>query len=148
MALAKNAAAFTIMADGIPIIYAGQEQHFSGAKDPNNREALWPSGYNTDSKLYKLIAKANAIRNLAIRQNKDYITNKVSHARSSAFERIKSDKVRTAPSTRMKTRSPCARDQMARRQSPLSRTKVRTGTSTRSRWQTRASRAVIPSRRS
>lgn len=78
MALAKNAAAFTIMADGIPIIYAGQEQHFSGAKDPNNREALWPSGYNTDSKLYRLISKANKIRNRAISQNKEYITDNVS----------------------------------------------------------------------
>ena len=76
-ALGKNAAAFSIMADGIPIVYAGQEQQFSGAKDPENREALWLSGYNTKSELYTLISKANGIRNHAIKHNKNYVTSKV-----------------------------------------------------------------------
>ncbi|KAJ5772917.1 hypothetical protein N7457_007813 [Penicillium paradoxum] len=67
IALAKNAATFTIMADGIPIIYAGQEQHFSGGEDPANREATWLSGFDTDAELYKLIAKANGIRNVAVK---------------------------------------------------------------------------------
>ncbi|KAJ5466958.1 hypothetical protein N7475_004710 [Penicillium sp. IBT 31633x] len=67
ISLAKNAAAFTIMADGIPIVYAGQEQHYSGGEDPANREALWLSGYNTDSELYKLIASANGVRNVAVK---------------------------------------------------------------------------------
>ena len=44
MSLAKNAIAFTIMGDGIPIVYQGQEQHFSGGADPGSREALWLSG--------------------------------------------------------------------------------------------------------
>ncbi|KAJ5669398.1 hypothetical protein N7462_010468 [Penicillium macrosclerotiorum] len=74
MSLAKNVATFTIMADGIPIIYAGQEQHYSGSSDPANREAVWLSGYSTDSDLYKLIAKANSIRSHAISQSSDYIT--------------------------------------------------------------------------
>ncbi|KAI9767536.1 MAG: Alpha-amylase A type-3 [Geoglossum simile] len=43
MALAKNVIAFTILADGIPIIYQGQEHHFDGSSDPANREALWPT---------------------------------------------------------------------------------------------------------
>lgn len=77
MSLAKNAAAFTVMADGIPIIYAGQEQHYNGGADPANREAVWLSGYNTDAELYKLIAKANAIRSQAIAKNSRYITYKV-----------------------------------------------------------------------
>ncbi|KAF3389655.1 Alpha-amylase A type-3 [Penicillium rolfsii] len=76
MSLAKNAAAFTIMADGIPIIYAGQEQHYSGGSDPANREAVWLSGYSTESELYKLIAKANAIRSHAINESDSYITYK------------------------------------------------------------------------
>ncbi|KAJ5368735.1 uncharacterized protein N7496_008495 [Penicillium cataractarum] len=76
MSLAKNAAAFTIMADGIPIIYAGQEQHYSGGSDPANREAVWLSGYSTESELYKLIAKANAIRSHAITESDTYITYK------------------------------------------------------------------------
>lgn len=78
MSLAKNAATFTIMSDGIPIIYAGQEQHYSGGSVPYNREAVWLSGYNTDSELYRLIAQVNAVRNKAIYQAEDYITYKVS----------------------------------------------------------------------
>lgn len=77
MSLAKNAAAFTIMADGIPIIYAGQEQHYDGGADPANREAVWLSGYDTSVALYKLIAKGNAIRSHAISKNSGYITYKV-----------------------------------------------------------------------
>lgn len=76
MSRAKNAAAFTIMADGIPIIYADQEQHYSGGSDPANREAVWLSGYNTDSELYKLIAKVNAIRSYAISKSASSITYK------------------------------------------------------------------------
>ncbi|KAJ5216985.1 family 13 alpha amylase in complex with acarbose [Penicillium chermesinum] len=76
MSLAQNAAAFTIMSDGIPIIYAGQEQHYQGGNVPNNREAVWLSGYNTDSELYKLISQANAVRNQAIYRNSSYLTYK------------------------------------------------------------------------
>jgi alpha-amylase len=77
MALAKNAAAFIILSDGIPIIYAGQEQHYSGGADPANREAAWLSGYSSTSELYKLIATANAIRNHAISKDPGYVTYKV-----------------------------------------------------------------------
>ncbi|KAJ5899751.1 hypothetical protein N7495_004495 [Penicillium taxi] len=76
MSLAKNAVAFTIMADGIPIIYAGQEQHYSGSNDPYNREATWLSKYNTTSELYQLVAVVNAVRNHAIYASSDYITYK------------------------------------------------------------------------
>ncbi|KAH7039737.1 alpha-amylase [Microdochium trichocladiopsis] len=62
----KTAIAYTILSDGIPIIYQGQEQGFSGKEDPGNREALWPSGYNTASDNYNLIAKVNQIRNQAV----------------------------------------------------------------------------------
>ncbi|KAI1298828.1 alpha-amylase [Xylaria venustula] len=72
-ALDKNAIAFVMLSDGIPIIYQGQEQHFSGASDPNNREALWPSGYATDNELYPWIAKLNQIRNQAIYVNDTYL---------------------------------------------------------------------------
>ncbi|KAL4872900.1 hypothetical protein BDV12DRAFT_112781 [Aspergillus spectabilis] len=76
IALAQNAAAFVILSDGIPIIYAGQEQHYSGAEDPYNREATWLSGYSTDSEIYQLIAKANKIRTHAIGQDEEWITYK------------------------------------------------------------------------
>jgi len=73
-ALAKNAIAFTMLADGVPIIYQGQEQHFSGSSVPNNREALWQSGYSTSSQLYPFIATINKIRKQAIKQDTGYLT--------------------------------------------------------------------------
>ncbi|KAL1969253.1 hypothetical protein VTN77DRAFT_9445 [Rasamsonia byssochlamydoides] len=74
--LAKNAIAFVILSDGIPIIYAGQEQHYSGGNDPANREATWLSGYNTSAELYQFIASANAIRAHAISKDSGYLTYK------------------------------------------------------------------------
>jgi alpha-amylase len=73
-ALAKNAIAFTMLADGVPIIYQGQEQHFSGSSVPNNREALWQSAYSTSSQLYPFIATINKIRKQAIKQDTGYTT--------------------------------------------------------------------------
>ncbi|KAI0905526.1 alpha-amylase [Ustulina deusta] len=71
IALAKNAIAFAMLMDGIPIIYQGQEQHFSGAGDPDNREALWTSDYATDNELYPWIRKLNQIRHQAISADGD-----------------------------------------------------------------------------
>lgn len=76
IALAKNAIAFTILSDGIPIIYAGQEQHYSGGNDPANREAVWLSGYSTTSELYQFIAVSNQIRNYTIYVDEGYLTYK------------------------------------------------------------------------
>ncbi|KAH8820547.1 glycoside hydrolase family 13 protein [Xylogone sp. PMI_703] len=76
LSLAKNAIAFTILADGIPIIYQGQEQHYSGGGVPNDREALWLSGYSTTSPLYTWIASLNQIRNQAIFKDNSYLTYK------------------------------------------------------------------------
>ncbi|KAL4875938.1 glycoside hydrolase superfamily [Aspergillus karnatakaensis] len=70
--LAKNILTFTLLFDGIPIIYQGQEQHFSGTHDPYNREPLWPSQYNTSSPLYKHISTLNRIRKHAIQLDPTY----------------------------------------------------------------------------
>jgi alpha-amylase len=75
-ALAQNIIAYTILADGIPIIYAGQEQHYSGGNDPSNREATWLSGYSTTSTLYKHVASLNQVRNQAIYKDSTYLTYK------------------------------------------------------------------------
>ncbi|KAL4873278.1 hypothetical protein BDV12DRAFT_182498 [Aspergillus spectabilis] len=72
LTLAKNILTFTLLFDGIPIIYQGQEQHFSGTHDPYNREALWPSAYNTSSPLYKHITTLNKIRKQAIQLDPTY----------------------------------------------------------------------------
>ncbi|GAB1311163.1 alpha-amylase [Madurella fahalii] len=74
MALAKNAISFTMLKDGIPIIYQGQEQHYAGGGTPNNREAVWLSGYSTSSELYTWITKLNQIRTHAIDEDAGYLT--------------------------------------------------------------------------
>lgn len=71
---AKNVIAFTILQDGTPIIYAGQEQRYSGSGVPYNREAVWLSGYNTGSDLYTWTGKLNQIRNQAIYKDPTYLT--------------------------------------------------------------------------
>ncbi|KAH0378125.1 alpha-amylase, partial [Aureobasidium melanogenum] len=74
MSLAKNIITYTIMSDGIPIMYEGQEQHYSGAQDPYNREAVWLSGYNTGAPLYTHTASVNQIRNHALYVDGDWLT--------------------------------------------------------------------------
>ncbi|EAW23731.1 putative alpha-amylase [Aspergillus fischeri NRRL 181] len=73
---AKNVISFMFFSDGIPIVYAGQEQHYSGGADPANREAVWLSGYSTSATLYSWIASTNKIRKLAISKDSAYITSK------------------------------------------------------------------------
>ena len=77
IAAASNVITFTMIADGIPILYQGQEQHYDargGANDPYNREALWFSEYNTDADLYKLVANLNKARKNAIRNDPSFLT--------------------------------------------------------------------------
>jgi len=54
------------MFDGIPIVYYGLEQAFTGGPDPGNREALWPSGY-ANTTAVQVISKLNKIRNWMIK---------------------------------------------------------------------------------
>ncbi|KAH9886141.1 glycoside hydrolase superfamily [Xylariomycetidae sp. FL2044] len=63
--LLKNALAYVILARGVPIVYYGTEQGFSGGADPNNREDLWRTGYDTDADLYQAIARLNGARDAA-----------------------------------------------------------------------------------
>ncbi|KAF2871480.1 glycoside hydrolase superfamily [Massariosphaeria phaeospora] len=74
LSLVKNALAFTIMSDGIPILYQGQEQHFSGGDDPGCREALWSSGYSTTTPLYAHTALLNQLRNHISATHPAYLT--------------------------------------------------------------------------
>ncbi|TDZ12996.1 Alpha-amylase 2 [Colletotrichum spinosum] len=61
-ALLRNAITFTMLMDGIPIIYQGLEQGYTGGEIPLSREALWFSGYNTQSELYLFIKKLVCLR--------------------------------------------------------------------------------------
>lgn len=63
----RNALVFALLSDGIPILYYGAEQAFSGGEDPGNREALWLSGYNTSAPLYQLVKKVNFARNAMVK---------------------------------------------------------------------------------
>ncbi|KAI0178492.1 glycoside hydrolase family 13 protein [Hypoxylon sp. FL1284] len=65
LSLLKNALAYVILARGIPIVYYGTEQAYSGGSDPANREDLWRSGFNTDSEIYQAIARLSASRKAA-----------------------------------------------------------------------------------
>ncbi|KII86288.1 glycoside hydrolase family 13 protein [Plicaturopsis crispa FD-325 SS-3] len=73
-ALVKNAMTWPFIYDGIPIMYYGQEQGFSGGGDPNNREAMWPSGYYRQTPLVSHVRALNAARKAAARANKFYHT--------------------------------------------------------------------------
>ncbi|KAK2025593.1 alpha amylase [Colletotrichum zoysiae] len=74
MALAKNMYALTMLRDGIPIVYYGQEQHYSGGATPNQREALWLGGYDIHSPLYGWIQQTNKIRVHAAQANPNFLT--------------------------------------------------------------------------
>jgi glycosidase len=57
-----NALAFLFTEDGIPCLYYGTEQEFSGGNDPDNRERLWQTGFATDGKTFQFIARLIQIR--------------------------------------------------------------------------------------
>ena len=63
-AVLHNAMAYTMLSDGIPIIYYGQEQGFEGGDDPENREALWSSSYKYTA-LSEFLRTLNKARRIA-----------------------------------------------------------------------------------
>jgi len=48
----KAALAYLLTMDGVPVLYYGTEQDFAGGGDPDNREAMWNSGYAKDGDTY------------------------------------------------------------------------------------------------
>lgn len=76
IAQAKNAIAFSLLADGIPSLYYGQEQHLNGGNDPYDREALWLTKYPTNTELYQMIAKVNQLRSVVISMDNTYVNYK------------------------------------------------------------------------
>ncbi|KAI7202314.1 alpha-amylase [Hortaea werneckii] len=71
--LAENIIAFTIMADGIPVIFQGQEQRQNGSsKWTDNRAPLWEARFDTSAPLYKLIAVLNRSRKHVLTRNRDF----------------------------------------------------------------------------
>ncbi|KFY10427.1 hypothetical protein V491_07652 [Pseudogymnoascus sp. VKM F-3775] len=78
VSLDMNAIAYTMLTDGIPIIYNGQEQGFGGGAPPLSREALWFSGYKTTGTLYTFIKQLNQARSRAIAVDKDWVKQRIS----------------------------------------------------------------------
>jgi alpha-amylase len=58
----RNALTLLLTEDGIPDIYYGTEQEFSGGNDPGNREILWLSNFATTGDTFLHIAKVTRIR--------------------------------------------------------------------------------------
>ncbi|CAI7624132.1 unnamed protein product [Penicillium bialowiezense] len=66
ISLARNILTINMLADGIPILYYGEEQHLTGGFNPVNREALWLTKYSMKStSLPPLVQKLNRIRTYA-----------------------------------------------------------------------------------
>jgi glycosidase len=78
--LIMNAHAYSIVTDGIPYVYYGSEAGFKGGNDPDNREALWLSGYNTSSTMYGFFKRLNAARQAAGNSSSSFYTTQVSGA--------------------------------------------------------------------
>lgn len=78
--LYKNALLLSLFTTGIPIVYYGSEQGYSGGYDPNNRESLWPN-YNTNHDLYQFIASYVKVR----KQQKIWNSNQVQRYSSNNF---------------------------------------------------------------
>ncbi|CEI96793.1 hypothetical protein RMCBS344292_10947 [Rhizopus microsporus] len=60
--LVKNALTYSMLIQGIPVVYYGTEQSYKGGNDPNNREPLWTSGYSSSSEMYQFIKQVIQIR--------------------------------------------------------------------------------------
>jgi glycosidase len=58
----RNALTLLLTEDGIPCIYYGTEQEFSGGNDPANREILWTSNYDETNATFEHIALLTKIR--------------------------------------------------------------------------------------
>jgi glycosidase len=58
----RNALSLLYTEDGIPNLYYGTEQDFSGGNDPANREVLWTTGFPTDGATFTHIAKLARLR--------------------------------------------------------------------------------------
>ncbi|EGN94185.1 glycoside hydrolase family 13 protein [Serpula lacrymans var. lacrymans S7.3] len=71
-ALITNAITWPFITDGIPVLYYGQEQGYQGGSDPNNREALWLSNFDTNGPYVSHMKTLNAARKAAIAPQTSY----------------------------------------------------------------------------
>ncbi|HZS36467.1 MAG TPA: alpha-amylase family glycosyl hydrolase [Polyangia bacterium] len=58
----QNALSYLMTEDGIPCLYYGTEQEFAGGNDPNNRERLWDTGFDTSGGTFQFVQRLIKIR--------------------------------------------------------------------------------------
>ena len=58
----RNALVLLMTEEGIPCVYYGTEQDFSGGNDPSNREVLWNTGFPTTGDTFRHLAKLTRLR--------------------------------------------------------------------------------------
>lgn len=81
--LGQNAMVAQFLFEGMPVAYYGQEQNMAeGSRDPYNRAALWPLGYENGTTT-ELILRLNTIRHKMIEQNMTWNGETYMDARSS-----------------------------------------------------------------
>lgn len=61
-ALLHNVLLFIMTAQGVPCLYYGTEQAFSGGNDPANRERLWDTGFDTTGATFQWTKRLIALR--------------------------------------------------------------------------------------
>jgi glycosidase len=62
IAALRNALTLLLTEEGIPCLYYGTEQDFSGGNDPANREVLWTTGFDTSGETFRHIARLTKLR--------------------------------------------------------------------------------------
>ncbi|KAI2952631.1 CAZyme family GH13 [Aspergillus niger] len=73
ISLARNILTSSMLTDGIPILYYGEEQHLTGSYNPVNREALWLTNYSMRStSLPTLVQSLNRLRSYASGDGEQY----------------------------------------------------------------------------
>jgi glycosidase len=95
----RNALTLLFTEDGIPNLYYGTEQEFSGGNDPANREVLWTSGMPTTGDTFAHIANLARIRKayVALRRGDTKVVWSTTHVANEqdagifAFERTGGD---------------------------------------------------------
>lgn len=58
----RNALALVMTTQGVPCLYYGTEQEFSGGNDPANREVLWNTGFDTTGATFVWFQKLARVR--------------------------------------------------------------------------------------
>ncbi len=95
----RNALTLMLTEEGIPCLYYGTEQEFSGGNDPSNREVMWPTSYGTTGDTFRHFKKLSRLRGgyVALRRGDTVVRWSSSHVAGEqdagvfAFERTGGD---------------------------------------------------------